>query len=57
MLPANIAQMLTLRQLYAFVLGCGLCLTGSIAQIRRNVTFNLLVGDVSEIARMTGTAY
>ena len=33
------------------------CVLGSIAHVRRNVTFNWLVGDVSEIARMNGTAY
>ena len=38
-------------------LGYGLRLSGSIAHVRRNVTFNLLVGDVSEIARMNGTTY
>jgi hypothetical protein len=36
------------------VLGCG---QRSVAHVRRNVTFNLLVGDVSEIARMNGAMY
>jgi hypothetical protein len=56
LLPANIAQIPTLRQLYAVVLGYS-CVLRSIAHGCRNVTFNLLVGDVSEIARMSGTAY
>ena len=46
----------------AVVRGCLLssaaaCVLGSIAHFRRNVTYNWLVGDVSEIARMNGTAY
>ena len=36
------------------VLGCG---QRSSALVCRNVTFNLLVGDVSEIARMNGATY
>ena len=52
-LPAGIAQMASLQELYAF---CAIC--SRIRRVRppmvgcRNVTFNLLEGDVTTIARM-----
>ena len=52
-LPAGIAQMASLQQLYAF---CAIC--SRLWRVRppmvgcRNVTFNLLEGDVATIARM-----
>ncbi len=52
-LPAGIAQMASLQELYAF---CAIC--SRLWCVRppmigcRNVTFNLLEGDVTTIARM-----
>ncbi len=51
-LPAGIAQMASLQELYAF---CAIC--SRLWRVRpmvgcRNVTFNLLEGDVTTIARM-----
>ncbi len=56
MLPANITQIPTLRELYAAAQCPRLRLAslGSMAHVCRNVTFNLLHGGVSEIARMNG---
>ncbi len=61
MLPANITQIPTLRELYAAQAAqcprLRLASLGSMAHVCRNVTFNLLHGGVSEIARMNGTVY
>jgi hypothetical protein len=52
-LPAGIAQMASLQELYAFcAITCLLWYVLSLIVGCRNVTFNLLEGDVTTIARM-----